>query len=170
MWGILNGIIKEGSKKHSYPDYFVDENGVIDDMSSIVNNFNDFFVKIGPELAEKIPEISTTIQDKTFIERSPNTIFISPATELEIITIVNEFQNKLSTDFDDIDMTIVKYVINNIVKPLTYIFNLSFLKGSFPDKMKIAKVIPLYTNGDRHGFTNYRPVSLLSQFSKILEK
>ena len=36
--------------------------------------------------------------------------------------------------------------------------------------MKIAKVIPLYKTGDKHHYTNYRPVSLLSQFSKILEK
>ena len=36
--------------------------------------------------------------------------------------------------------------------------------------MKIAKVLPLYKNGEKHLFTNYRPVSLLSQFSKILEK
>ena len=36
--------------------------------------------------------------------------------------------------------------------------------------MKIAEVIPLYKSGNKHHFTNYRPVSLLPQFSKILEK
>ena len=36
--------------------------------------------------------------------------------------------------------------------------------------MKIAKVIPLFKGGDAEDFSNYRPVSLLSQFSKILEK
>lgn len=36
--------------------------------------------------------------------------------------------------------------------------------------MKVAKVVPLYKDGDKHMFTNYRPISLLSQFSKVLEK
>ena len=67
-------------------------------------------------------------------------------------------------------MTVVKRVIEGISKPLIYICNLSFQTGTFPDKMKIAKVIPLYKTGNKHQFTNYRPVSLLSQFSKILEK
>lgn len=47
---------------------------------------------------------------------------------------------------------------------------MSFQTGVFPKKMKIAKVIPLYKTGDKNNFTNYRPVSLLPQFSKILEK
>ena len=42
--------------------------------------------------------------------------------------------------------------------------------GVFPDGMKIARVIPLFKNGNISDFTNYRPISLLSQFSKILEK
>ena len=67
-------------------------------------------------------------------------------------------------------MTIVKEVISDIVVPLACICNLSFQLGCFPDKMKTAKVIPLFKAGDKKLYTNYRPLSLLSQFSKILEK
>ena len=66
-------------------------------------------------------------------------------------------------------MTIIKKVIEGIAKPLTHVCNLSLQTGKFPSKMKIAEVIPLYKTGDRHRFTNYRPVSSLSQFCKKLE-
>ncbi len=46
----------------------------------------------------------------------------------------------------------------------------SFLTGIFPSNMETAKFIPIFINGDRHCFSNYRPISLLSQFSKMLEK
>ena len=67
-------------------------------------------------------------------------------------------------------MEIIKHVISNIAKPLCYIGNKSFLDRTFPDKMKIAKVIPIYKSGDKNLICNHRPISSLSQFSKILEK
>jgi len=67
-------------------------------------------------------------------------------------------------------MTIVKRTIDCIIKPMTFICNLSIQLDVFPEKMMVAKVVPLFKNGDVHHFNNYRPVSLLSQFSKILEK
>ena len=75
----------------------------------------------------------------------------------------------LSTAFDTIDQ-VVKKVVSYIAKPLSDICNKSFTQGVFPDNMKIGKVIPLYKAGDRNVFSNYRPIPLLSQFSKILEK
>lgn len=69
-----------------------------------------------------------------------------------------------------IDMALIKEVIFSFVSPLTYICNLSFQMGVFPNDMKLTKVIPIYKNGDKHSMANYRPVSLLPQFSKILEK
>ena len=54
--------------------------------------------------------------------------------------------------------------------PLTTIFNLSITTGAVPNEMKIARVIPLYKSGAHNVFTNYRPVSILPAFSKILEK
>lgn len=84
--------------------------------------------------------------------------------------MLKKCKNKISSDWNGIDISLVKKVINGIVNPLTYICNLSFKTGTFPHNMKIAKVIPLYKAGDRHQLINYRPVSLLFQFSKILEK
>ena len=76
----------------------------------------------------------------------------------------------MSTDFNDINMNIVKRVMTNTVKPFAHICNTSFISGNFSDNLKIAKVVPLYKAGEKNLFTNYRPVSLLSQFSKILGK
>lgn len=94
-------------------------------------------------------------------------MFLRKVEENEILELVSKFKNKKSTDWNGIDMTLVEEVISAIVVPLSHICNLS---GCFPDKLKTAKVIPLFKAGDKNFYTNYRPVSLLSQFSKILEK
>uniref|UniRef100_A0A8C6LIA0 Reverse transcriptase domain-containing protein n=1 Tax=Nothobranchius furzeri TaxID=105023 RepID=A0A8C6LIA0_NOTFU len=101
---------------------------------------------------------------------NPSSLFLRGVEDTEIINVVNKFENKSSTDCSNLNMRLVKEIINHIVTPLTYICNLSFCTGVFPSKMKTAKVIPIYKNGSKHLFKNYRPISLLSQFSKILEK
>ena len=53
---------------------------------------------------------------------------------------------------------------------MRYIFNLSIEKGIFPDQYKIAKVTPLFKKGDNALMDNYRPISVLPCFSKILER
>ena len=55
-------------------------------------------------------------------------------------------------------------------KPLTYLINSSFECGIFPNELKLAKVIPTFKNGDKQDITNYRPISILSFFSKIFKK
>ena len=80
------------------------------------------------------------------------------------------FSYKSSLDCNDMSMCIIKEIIPSVVNPFTYICNLSFYSGDFPNAMKIAKVLPVHTNGAKNELNNYRPISLLSQFSKILEK
>ena len=67
------------------------------------------------------------------------------------------------------NMFIFKKITNLNVDPFLHICNISFSKGVFPDALKIAKVIPLFKLGDKHVFTNNRPVPLLLLFYKILE-
>ena len=99
-----------------------------------------------------------------------NSIFLEPVTESEVFSILNSFKGKQSCDTDNISMFLVKNVIDNIVKPLNIICNLSLKSSIFPDSMKVAKVLPIFKNDDPKCFSNNRPVSLLPQFSKILEK
>ena len=57
-----------------------------------------------------------------------------------------------------------------IITPLHYLINLSLETGFVPKELKIAKIVPVFKEGNRHDFNNYRPISLLSSFSKLLEK
>ena len=109
-------------------------------------------------------------KDKMEGPRAANSMFLRGTDEQEIIDITNKCKAKTSIDSNGLDMALVKNIIEYVAKPLTYICNQSLKTGIFPNKMKIAKVIPIFKTGDKHEFTNYRPVSLLPQFSKILEK
>ena len=63
-----------------------------------------------------------------------------------------------------------KKIIPPILTPLRHICNTSLGQGIFSDEMKIARIIPLFKSGDKQNVSNYRPISLLPQFSNILEK
>ena len=97
-------------------------------------------------------------------------IFLSPGDDQDIIRTVQTVKSKMSTDCNDLNMNMVKNIIAHIVKPLKHMCNVAFNTGIFPNKMKIAKVIPIFKSAEKGVFTNYRPFSLLPQFSKILEK
>ena len=99
-----------------------------------------------------------------------NTVFLQPVSENEIKNITKAFSSEKAAGYDNISMSIVKLTINYISRPLTHIVNLSLSQGFVPDEMKIARVIPLYKSEDKSFVKNYRPVSILPVFSKILEK
>ena len=64
----------------------------------------------------------------------------------------------------------LKNILPQILVPLSHVFNLSIVKGHVPSQLKVAKIIPIFKNGDPLSLDNYRPISLLSAFSKVLEK
>ena len=70
----------------------------------------------------------------------------------------------------DISYNVVSKCFGELCTPLKHIFDLSFENGIFPDSLKIAKVTPVYKSGDSSSLSNYRPISLLPCFSKMLEQ
>ena len=78
--------------------------------------------------------------------------------------------NNKSTGPSSIPLNLLQIVADLIVFPLCHIINMSFSKGIFPEKLKIVKVIPLHKGGSMQDLNNFRPISLLSIFDKIIEK
>ena len=97
-------------------------------------------------------------------------MLMKPIVEDEIIKIIAKFDQNKSPGHDGISNFVLKRIAKEIVKPLTTIFNTSISSGEVPDSLKIAKVVPIYKKGDTQVFSNYRPVSVLPSFSKILER
>ena len=77
---------------------------------------------------------------------------------------------KKSPGYDDIGFNVLIKYFSSLCEPLKYLFNLSIEKGIFPDDLKIDKVTPIYNADDKSDLSNYRPTSVLSCFSKILER
>ena len=94
-------------------------------------------------------------------------LYLKPISNEEMSNILLSF--KIS-GWDEIPVKLMKVSNCYIVQPLTFISNLSLSQGVFPDKMKLANVIPLYKSDDPMYFNHYRPVSLLCILSKVFEK
>ena len=168
-WETIGEILKNKNRKTTVTDTFITPNGkTCTDKTETANNFNKYFTTVGNTLAANLPQ--TGNDPIELIESNPDNFFCVPATPAEINNIILHSKSKKSTGFDNIDSYIVKQIAPQIVNQLADIFNKSFLTGIVPSKLKIAKVIPLYKAKDPALFSNYRPISLLPVFSKILER
>ena len=103
-------------------------------------------------------------------DRNGNSFFTAPSTPYEISDIISTLKSGKSLGPNSIPMKILKSLSSLISIPLSQIINESFKSGVFPDKLKLAKVIPLFKKACLLTASNYRPISLLSIFSKITEK
>ena len=88
----------------------------------------------------------------------------------ETENIIRSLKTKESHGYDEITTRILKISPHFISFPLTYIFNKAMITGIFPSRLKYALIKPIFKNGDKKNIANYRPISLLPSFSKILEK
>ena len=138
------------------------------DRNKIANGFNKYFTEIGPKLASSIPASSKVF--KQFMNVSKTVLQEYALQDQELEEAFNSLKPNKSPGFDDISSSVVKFCASGIFNPLKHIFNLSLQTGIFPNGMKIARVSPIFKKGEEFFFTNYRPISVLPCFSKLLER
>ena len=169
-WNLINNILNKSKGKKSYPKFFKENNQIIIDKSKIANRFNEYFINIGEKLVDDIDENSQKCY-KDFLNKYDNLKFdFSTVEEQTIIKVINNLSSKDSYGIDGISTTLLKYMKHILAKPLSIIINQTLKTGVFPDKLKIAKVTPVYKKGNENTFCNYRPISLLPSISKVFEK
>ena len=136
------------------------------DAQNKVAAMNQFFASIGGSFSLSLPRNSKNF----FSERNVNSVVFPPVTESEVQKYIDNMKNKTSCGFDEISNRFLKIVSHVIVPYLVTLINESFILGIFPSCLKTAKVIPIFKEGDKIDFGNYRPISLLSALSKIIER
>ena len=103
-------------------------------------------------------------------EPEPDNFHFSHVHPTLIMKLCSKLKPKTSSGPDHISTKVLKIIIPFILDPFCHLLNLSFETGFIPNEFKIAKVVPVFKSGERDDFNNYRPISLLSCFSKLFEK
>ena len=96
--------------------------------------------------------------------------FISPTDKSEIENIISSLDSNKLVEPNSIPIKILKLLKNDFFSQLSEIFNISFSSGVFPSMLKIANGIPVHKKDSKLDFSNYCPISLLSNVEKMLEK
>ena len=137
----------------------------------IAENFGKFYSTVGQNPSATIPAGEKNIDHYlSQIPLSEKSVVMKQTNQSEVGKLIKSLPNKMSSGHDEINNVMLKSLCSAISYPLQLVFNQSIATGIFPDKMKIAKVIPLYKGKQRDLVINYRPISLLMTISKLLEK
>ena len=165
FWRIISSIVpgkkcKSGGiwLKHSVTKEEIKE-------EDTANFINEYFTNIGPDLAKRYN------RDWIYYgETLQNSLEGFIVDQDELHKLCKEINPLKSSGMDNIPAKLCKDAFLVLGEQLAHLFNCSLNSGIFPDKWKVAKIIPLFKGSDRESVNNYRPVSLLPLPGKLLEK
>ena len=168
-WEGIREVINIRKKKGQTINTLNSDNGIINKDRKISEQFNKHFCNIAKTIEKEIPSAKNNFSDylKNPIEKS---FFINPTTADEVETQIKCLKNNKASGPNSIPTSIFKNFRKSLSIPLVEIINLCFNERKFPTQLKSANVISVFKKGDKLEVNNYRPISLISNISKIIEK
>ena len=168
-WEGIKSIINISKKKNTQFNKLISNDQAISGNKEMANGMNKFFVNIGSMVEAKIPSSKNGF--KSYLKnRNSDSMFLRGCDNVEIESIIKEMNTSKCIGPYSIPTSILKTFSSILCEPLTTIINTSLEEGIFPDLLKIANVCPIFKKKDRTKCENYRPISLLSNLSKIFER
>ena len=141
-WSTINEVLNKTKMKKDFPDYFEINGMNVSNKKIIANEFNKYFIDIGPSLAQNTHQPAGRSYKDYLLNALPSNFEFKTVTVETIIKVIDSLKPKTSSSLDKISNKLLKYVKSELAPPLTSIFNQSIQQGIFPDLMKQAKVIP----------------------------
>ena len=172
MWKTINKVLNK-NQHSSTPKFVMFEGQSVEKPNEIAEAFNNHFATIGPKLADKIGNKDSDDPLKYLSNMGGSIASCFKFYTIHPNTIEREIKNFKYSNFagyHKISVKLVKDVAEILSEPLAIIFNASFNKGIFPDIWKIARVTSIFKSGSKSNVSNYRPLSVLSVFSRLLGK
>ena len=174
LWNLIKNVVNtktSSNLKHS-PSKIIIHHDIIENPVEISDHFNNFFVNIGHSLLNNSDILDFEFESfTTYLSNSVSqTIVLSHPLPLEIYNIIKTLDHNKASGVDDISSFFLILGAEVLAPVLSLYFGAAIDLGVFPHKFKTAKVIPMFKAGDKQIPSNYRPISLLPNLSKILEK
>lgn len=160
---LIGTLIKRMPTGCITPSRIVGNNKIYTDNSDICEQFNQYFINVGPQLASTIPQNNENPME--YIKKTPLFSFVmSPVTDAQVSRLFSNLDEQKASL--DIPSKLIKIAAKPLSKPLAFIYNQSITTGIVRDA---SQVTPIYKSGDVTDTGNYRPIATLSSFRKVLE-
>ena len=167
QWEVINNLSKSSISKAKL-NSIVHDGHIVTDNLDIANTFNNFFSDVAPNLESKLPK--SDIDPLHYLRGNFQNSMTQPqATLNDFFDIVKSLKSK-KPNLNDFATDVVKDNAISLATPIVYLFNKSVRECKFPNRLKLARIVPIYKKGSKSDVNNYRPISLLNIFSKIFEK
>ena len=170
-WKLINEL--RGKSKNKCKPHFIINGSIVHNRRVIANEFNTYFNSIATNLNAEIASqdgvpINPLPTFHDYLDRKiSNSIFMKHCTITEIENIIKDFDSNKSSD---ISIHLLKKCSNTISPYLSNFFTLFMETGIFPRCLKYGHITPVFKKGNPQIIENYRPISTLPCFGKILEK
>lgn len=167
LWQNINALTNKTNSKSNITSLKDQTGNIINNKKEIAALFNNNFAKMGYNLAEKIKSNTHYKQERI---RIVNSMLLFPTTVNEVRKVILDLKNTKSTGIDGIKAEDIKKFVDVFSYPLCYIINKILEIGDCPSAFKTSIITPIYKSGVKTETTNYRPISIITNFSKVFEK
>ena len=166
-WKVINTLL--GKSKIAFCNDIVIDGKHSGTKQEAANCFNKHFASVAQKLMNNLPSPSTPFSHYLKDQRRTSLYFYA-TTPKEIKNTIMNMKSNISSGLDEIPSAVLKLFDENVLWGLSPIFYLSLSQVKFIERLKVAEIVPVYKKDKKTDVNNYRPISLLFVFSKVLEK
>ena len=169
VWNVIRSMLPNSKPINDTPDSLVTDRGTTSDYQNIADEFNKFFCSIGSNLANNFSNTSFKSFSTYLTKRVSSSIYLNIPNHTEIFNAIYSLKNNKAVGHDGIPAFFLRITSSVIIPYLQVFIEFCFTEGTFPENCTIARIVPIFKKGERDKPTNYRPISILTCFSKIFE-